>query len=137
MIAGMNGFDTAQNDPLDCRTRSARTLDGNHGEKRVFGILAATGIREAPKRDAGVLDFRQQHAFGRYALDFAWPRLQIAIEADGSIHKSDATYQHDRLRDAWLRERGWLVFRVDTTLAGGLEVQVHRVLDVIRALAGT
>lgn len=133
----MNGFGTERTRPLDASLLSDGWAEGNWGENRVVGILNGAGIIPAAGRKAGVLDCRQQHQVGRYVLDFAWPKLKIAIEADGRVHRADATYQHDRIRDAWLRGQGWLVFRVDTTLAGGLEIQVTRVVDVIRALAGT
>lgn len=47
---------------------------------------------------------------GWYAVDFAAPHLQKAIEADGAIHAY--TQQHDIVRDQRLTELGWQVIRV-------------------------
>ena len=131
----MNGFGTARTRPRHVDHLSRGWTDGNWGENRVVGILSAAGIMPALGRTSGILECHQQHVVGRYLLDFAWPGLGIAIEADGGIHHTDARYMCDRIRDAWLREHGWLVFRVDTSLSGGLEAQVKRVLSIVRALA--
>jgi very-short-patch-repair endonuclease len=74
----------------------------------------------------------QQHRVGRYRLDFAWPSLQICLEADGGWHRTPGGAAVDAARDAWLRNQGWLVFRVDDT--GGsahLGRQVARVARVV------
>jgi hypothetical protein len=131
----MNGFGTERTRRLDARLVADGWAEGNWGENRVVGILNTAGISPAVRTNAGMLDCRQQYQSGRYVLDFAWPKLKIAIEADGKVHRNDPNYEHDRIRDAWLRGQGWLVFRVDTTLAGGLEAEVKRVVAVIRALA--
>lgn len=50
-----------------------------------------------------------QYPAGRYFLDFADPRNQIALECDGKQwHDED----RDRRRDAELFEMGWCVYRV-------------------------
>jgi very-short-patch-repair endonuclease len=109
--------------------------DGNQGENRVIGALRAAGIATAFNDLSPTTDCRQQYAIGPYVADFAWPKLKIALEADGSIHRQERNYRHDQKRDAWLREQGWLIFRVDTTRRGALASQVQRVVNVVRALA--
>lgn len=56
--------------------------------------------------------FVQQHPVGRYRLDFAVPKVKIAIEVDGPHHLRPDVAHRDALRDAWLRERGWVILRV-------------------------
>ena len=52
--------------------------------------------------------FRRQHPVPPYVLDFACPRLRVAVEADGGQHA--CPFEH-AARDRFLDERGWLVVR--------------------------
>jgi len=76
----------------------------------------------------------QQFRVGRFRLDFAWPGLKIALEADGWWHRSPEGAVKDRQRDSWLRSQGWLVFRVDDEHGEGvLAAQVARVARIVRS----
>lgn len=47
-----------------------------------------------------------------YPLDFAIPKLQIGIEADGEMfHSSPAQVQKDKARDMKLNQQGWTIIR--------------------------
>jgi very-short-patch-repair endonuclease len=47
-------------------------------------------------------------------LDFAWPRLRIALEYDGyEAHENRRA--EDAVRDADLKRRGWKVIRADAS----------------------
>jgi Protein of unknown function (DUF559) len=131
----MNGFGTERARPLPPGFMSAGWADGNLGENRIVRLLRSNGITPAFNESAPAIDCYQQYRVGPYSLDFAWPKLKIALEADGSVHRFVKTIVHDRERDAWLRDEGWLVFRVDTGTKKGSAVQLHRVLAVVRALA--
>jgi very-short-patch-repair endonuclease len=110
-------------------------LDGNFGENDVCRALAALAIAPAFNAASPPQDCRQQYRIGPYTLDFAWPKLRIALEADGSAHDITSQLRRDRERDAWLRQQGWLVFRVDVDLLPAVAAQVARVVAVVRALA--
>ena len=56
--------------------------------------------------------FRRQHPIGPYIGDFVCVPAWLVVEVDGATHSSDAEQTHDRRRDAYLRDRGWRVFRV-------------------------
>ena len=56
--------------------------------------------------------FRRQYPIGPYVADFACVHAWLVVEVDGGTHSSKAETSHDRTRDAYLRERGWRVFRV-------------------------
>jgi very-short-patch-repair endonuclease len=71
--------------------------------------------------------FRRQHPIGPYVADFACVSAWLVIEVDGGTHSSHEEMGHDRIRDAYLRSRGWRVLRVtnddvykhlETVLAG-------------------
>ena len=46
-----------------------------------------------------------------YYVDFAFPDIKLAIEADGAAFHSDERKERDRKRDSFLRGRGWTVKR--------------------------
>jgi hypothetical protein len=53
-----------------------------------------------------------QHRVGRYEIDFAYPRLRLAIEVDGyGPHASRRAFQDDRDRQNRLVAQGWTVLR--------------------------
>jgi hypothetical protein len=132
----MNGFGTLRTRPLPPGFLSAGWLDGNPGENRVVEALSKAGIRPAPG-SADARSCHQQHRVGEHTLDFAWPTLKIALEADGGCHLQPKAARRDRLRDARLRAQGWLVFRVDVEGKSHLvTAQVGRVVAVVRALSG-
>lgn len=73
-----------------------------------------------------------QYRVGKYRLDYAWPSVRIALEADGPFHRSPDNAARDVVRDCYLRSLGWLVFRVDDA-GGNLEEQLLRVVLCVRA----
>jgi very-short-patch-repair endonuclease len=53
--------------------------------------------------------FTRQLLIGPYVVDFACRRAKLVVEIDGGQH---AESQRDIVRDQWLAEQGWSVFRV-------------------------
>lgn len=49
---------------------------------------------------------------GRYELDFYNEDLKIYIEIDGSQHDSEYMITHDKERDKYLMDRGWIGMRI-------------------------
>lgn len=99
---------------------------GTQLENRIAHILHRYGWRPD--------EVAQQHRVGNYRLDFAWAEARIGLEADGWHHLRPETAARDRQRDAWLREQGWLMFRVDDGGEDELERQVLRVHHVAQRL---
>ena len=58
------------------------------------------------------LRFRRQHPVGHYVLDFYCTTSRVAIEVDGAHHYVQEGLARDRVRDAWLIERGIRVLRI-------------------------
>ena len=56
--------------------------------------------------------FRRQHPIGLYVADFACVPAWLVVEIGGATHSSDSEMVRDAKRDAYLRDRGWRVFRV-------------------------
>jgi len=48
-----------------------------------------------------------------YALDFAFPKIKLGIEADGEFHTMVDQQAHDKQRDFLLARRGWTILRFD------------------------
>jgi very-short-patch-repair endonuclease len=70
--------------------------------------------------------FRRQHPFGRYIVDFINLERKIIIEVDGGQHLEN---KKDKLRDKWLKEQGYEVFRFwDNEVL----TNIKSVLEVIR-----
>lgn len=74
--------------------------------------------------------FQQQYTVGKYRLDFAWPKIKLAVEADGWHHRSPEGAARDAERDAWLRSEGWIVLRVDDR--HGVDSLEHQTASVSR-----
>jgi very-short-patch-repair endonuclease len=50
-----------------------------------------------------------------YFVDFAFPEVKLAIEADGAAYHSDDRKERDHKRDGFLWSRGWTVKRFHGT----------------------
>ncbi len=55
------------------------------------------------------LKFKRQKPIGRYIVDFVCLECFLIIELDGGQHAEQ--WQHDQLRDGYLRARGYQVLR--------------------------
>jgi len=53
--------------------------------------------------------FRNQHAIGKYVVDFCAPRRKLIIELDGSQHFEQEEY--DAERTAFLETKGYRILR--------------------------
>ena len=57
----------------------------------------------------GDIHFRNQHAIGKYIVDFCAPRKKLIIELDGSQHLEQHEYDEERTK--YLETRGYKVIR--------------------------
>ena len=55
--------------------------------------------------------FRRQMPIGPYIVDFVAHRLRLVVELDGGQHAEEVAAERDRVRDDWLRTRGYMVLR--------------------------
>ncbi len=55
------------------------------------------------------IHFRNQHAIGKYVVDFCAPRKKLIIELDGSQHLEQKEY--DSERTVYLESKGYKVIR--------------------------
>lgn len=112
----------------------------NFGEARVAQTLHSFGIRPAapgakpPVRHADDAVFQQWLPGNRYRIDFAWPSIKVGLEADGWVHTSEAVMVKDGRRDAWLREQGWIIFRV--SVEQGSDSLADALVRVVRFVRG-
>ncbi|HEX5259568.1 MAG TPA: DUF559 domain-containing protein [Sphingomicrobium sp.] len=81
-------------------TERARTLRSNatREERKMWELLC----RYRPK-------FTRQFPIGPYIVDFACRQAKLVVEIDGGQH---AESECDIVRDQWLADQGWSVFRV-------------------------
>jgi very-short-patch-repair endonuclease len=88
-------------------------------ESMVFAHRRTAGAYVVGACNAGPLRaVVQQHPVGPYRLDFAMLGVHddtqpVAIEIDGHDYheRTKAQARHDRRRDRWLAQHGWLVLR--------------------------
>ena len=75
----------------------------------------------------------QERPFGRFRADFAIPSAQVVIEVDGIHHLAQDVIEKDMRKDAFIRSRGWTVFRIDCTAGLGAKerigVEVGRIVE--------
>ena len=57
--------------------------------------------------------FRRETPIGPYIADFAWLSARIVVEVDGDSHETDSGRRHDAHRDAFMKQQGFTVLRVD------------------------
>lgn len=83
-------------------------------ELRLFDALTFNGY-----------DLKTQVKCGRYRIDIAIPRYNLAIECDGKkYHSTPKQRAHDRKKNAHLRKEGWKVLRFSGS-------QIHRNLPSV------
>ena len=58
------------------------------------------------------LSFDVEYPVGRFSIDIAFPRLNLAIEVDGKQHEAPGQRAHDVARDELLAVKGWTVLRI-------------------------
>jgi very-short-patch-repair endonuclease len=81
------------------RARRLR-LDATDAERRLWYRLRSGQVDGAK--------FVRQERIGPYVVDFVCRELRLIVEVDGGQHATDP---RDAVRDAWLSDRGYRVFR--------------------------
>ncbi len=59
------------------------------------------------------LEFRRQHPFGSFIVDFYCPAIRLVVEVDGNSHDMGDRPARDERRDLYLRQNGLRVLRLD------------------------
>jgi len=52
-----------------------------------------------------------QYCIEGYFVDFAFPSVRVAVEADGAAFHGEMQYHHDKQRERIIRRAGWKVMR--------------------------
>ena len=68
--------------------------------------------------------FRRQFSVGPYILDFYCPSHKLAIELDGAHHYTEEGMANDKVRDAFLKQHGIDVLRVENKIVFENEAQL-------------
>ena len=74
--------------------------------------------------------FRRETPVGPYVADFAWLSAGVIIEVDGDSHETDQGRRHDKRRDQYLRDQGFIVLRFDNDQ--GLDGPDFVFLEIVR-----
>ena len=84
--------------------------------------------------------FRREHPMGPYTLDFVCLDLKLDIEIDGADHQTEEGKTRDQRRDAYLRQQGFEVLRIDgyrvTQNMTGVREEIEAVVKRLRGEGG-
>ena len=76
--------------------------------------------------------FRRQYSIGQYVVDFYCPSARLAIEIDGDSHFTDEAEANDKIRTAFLKERGIRVIRfTNSDIMKNIEGVLERIASLI------
>ena len=91
-------------------------------EKQLWAVLRQHGLNG--------FHFRQQHAIGKYIVDFCASREKLIIELDGRQHAEQAAY--DAERTAFLKSKGYRVIRFwNDEVLDNLDAVVSKILKAL------
>ncbi len=79
--------------------------NSTEGEQRIWSCLRGNQLG---------FHFRRQMPIGKYIVDFVCWKKKIIIEIDGSQHWIKEGKEHDKIRDAYLKERGFHIMRFNS-----------------------
>ena len=107
-------------------TQRARTLRANEtsAEEKLWGALR--------NRQLGGLKFARQVSIAPFFTDFVCRDLKLIVEVDGATHSTTDELQRDRLRDVFLKAKGYRIFRVHND---EVYTNLDGVLDTLLAFA--
>jgi len=72
------------------------------------------------------IKFKRQQPVGPFIVDFVCFQSRLVIELDGGQHFRN---DHDRIRDAWLQQRGFRVLRFwNNEVLGNLDGVVQKIM---------
>ncbi|HET9812601.1 MAG TPA: endonuclease domain-containing protein [Sphingomicrobium sp.] len=76
------------------------------------------------------LQFRRQHPFGPFVLDFFCKAAGVAVEVDGLAHDLGRNPDRDARRDAWVRKQGVATIRIPADeVRNNLEGVITHIVD--------
>ena len=76
--------------------------------------------------------FYRQKIIGHYIVDFFCPKAKLAIELDGSQHHLENMLEADKIRDAYLRNKGIKVLRfTDTDALSNTDGVIEKILEYL------
>jgi len=101
----------------------------------LFRSVDAQGIHRDQVR--AQFPVENPHGGKPYSLDFALPKLKLAIEVDGEVwHNSPKKIASDKERDYLLAQRGWTVLRYDdSTIEEAPKAVEQSVFEYIKNMA--
>ena len=76
---------------------------------------------------------RRQAPIGPYVVDFVFQSKKLVVEVDGEHHFLPEGIRRDAKRDAWLREQGYRIIRINT---GELSESFNGCVEEIMAALG-
>ena len=82
--------------------------------------------------------FTRQYSAGPYILDFYCPKLRLAIELDGAVHKERDSKLYDKDRGNYLKSVNIQTIRFwNSEVAGNIENVLDKIMKMITVIGAT
>jgi|GEM_PF-5614444 len=79
--------------------------------------------------ELGIYNYYREYQVEMSFLDFAWPDLKFAVEADGELYHFDRI-EKDKERDKQLALLGWEIYRVNSKKAWNYKIFLSHLLYI-------
>lgn len=86
-------------------------------------------------KQMGIYGYTKEYQVDKYFLDFAWPNIKFAVEADGDLYHFDKKNE-DFKRDEILKKQGWIIYRVNSKEAWDFNLFTKHLLEIYFNVAG-
>ena len=94
------------------RERNPETTQFARDQRAMANEFASEVWQMVRNRRCRGQKFRREYNIGPYTVDFCCVALKLIVEVDGEHHFTEQGREHDRKRDAYLRELGYEVLRI-------------------------
>lgn len=95
------------------KAQQKRVKEGRHKGWKTRNILSYPEEFFIKVLDNNKITYKVNKYFKGYFLDFAIEEKMIDLEIDGKQHQYEDRKEHDIKRDKFLKENGWIVYRID------------------------
>ena len=111
--------------------QSNPTIKHQAAELRKAATPAEARLWSRLRNDQLGVNFRRQHAIGKYIADFCSPKVKLIIELDGSQHLGQE--EQDADRTSYLESQGYKVIRFwNNQVMNDIEGVINIILEAIK-----
>ena len=94
------------------RARSKKSIDFAKLQRQMSSDYVLTVWHWLRDRKISGQKFRREHPIPPYTADFFCVALGLVIEVDGKPHLTPEGMEHDRIKDQFLKSKGYAILRI-------------------------